>query len=328
MVRASTSITKSVATVGLSLMAACMPSADDNCVRPIVGTEQLAVEKFCITVSPDERWLTFVEWRLSDKERAKNGTMSGYATRVTSLELRTGALTRHSIDGLSAEVLGFPPERKDWRLSAGHRIIKERFRSPGWIRGLFYFQRYGRNTYLALDPTQPDIRIVDTPDTAGTCSDCPPGIAADFRGRTWDLLSNDVSAVLRDGVVRAVYYWEGGANGVNAIVRIGENGGEELVVDRRQKQFALVTITALRVSPDERYLAYVVRSKPRELLSGPREELAIRDLQSKEEKQIASHGSVGNLIWSPRGERLYFAGGSVGGDGTAYVVDVGMAFGE
>lgn len=318
----------SIALLGSSSLAACTPRAEDSSVRPIPGTEQLAVEEFCITVSPDDRWLTFVEWRRPEKERANNRTLSGYETQVTSLDLQSGVRTRHSIDGLSPEVLGFSSERKDWRLSAAYRIIEERFRPPGWIRGSFYFQRYGRGTYLALDPTQPDIRVVDAPDTMGTCSDCPPGIAVDFRGRTWDLLSNDVSAVQRDGVVRAVYYWVGGAKGVNAIMRIGENGGEELVVDRRQKQGTLVTITALRVSPDEKYLAYVVRSKPQELLSGPREELSIRDLQSKEEKRIASHGSVGNLIWSPRGERLYFAGGSVGGDGTAYVVDIGTAFGE
>lgn len=312
--------------VGLLSLAACAPRAEDNLARPIPGAGQVAVEQFCITVSPDEQWLTFVEWKLTAEERAQNQTYSGSDTRVASLNLRTGTRTRHSIAGLSRDVLGFTAKDTDWESSAGFRIITERFRPPGWIRGLYYFQRYGRGVYLALDPSQSEIKFVDAPDTTGTCSDCPPGGSVDFRGRTWDLLSNDVSAVMKEGRVRAIYYWGSGHDRVNAILRVTEISDEEKIVDRHQKQGTNIVIAAIRVSPDERNLAYVVHSKKQEFLAGPREELFIRDLQTGDEKLVATHGSMGNLIWSPRGERLYFAAGGIGSDGTVYVVDVESVF--
>lgn len=316
----------SIALVSLSLLAGCAPGTVDSLARPIPGAEQLAVEPFCITVSSDERWLTFVEWKLPSEERAKGQMSSEYDRRIVSLNLQSGLRTTHSIDSLSPRALGISTEHKDWRWSVGYQIIKERFRPPGWIRGWFYFQDYGDGTYVALDPSNPYIKIVEAPDTTGTCSDCPPGVSVGFRGRTWDLLSNDVSAVLQKGKVRAIYYWGSGADRVNAVLRVRENGDEEKIVDRHQKQGTMVAIAALRVSPDEKYLAYVVHSKKQEFLAGPREELFIRDLQTGDEKRVAAHGSMGNLIWSPRGERLYFAAGRIGSDGTVYVVDVESAF--
>lgn len=309
-----------------SLVTGCSTRADDVVTRTIPGTEQLAVDQFCITVSPDEQWLTFVEWRLPAEQRAKSQTLTEYDTRVVSIGLRTTARTAHSIDSISPEQLGLSANDRMWRFDAGFRLIREGFRPPGWVRGSFYFQRYGRGTYLALRPTERDIRIVAAPDTAGTCSDCPPLISVDFHGRTWDLLSNDVSAVVQDGKVRAIYYWGSGPNRVNAVLRVRENSDEQLVVDRHQKQGTNIVIAALRVSPDDRYLAYVVHSKKQEFLAGPREELFIRDLQTGGEKRIASHGAMGNLIWSADGKRLYFAGGLLGGDGSGYVVDINGVF--
>jgi hypothetical protein len=279
-------------------------------------------------VSPDEKWLTFVEWRLPAEARVKEQMSSEYDARIASLNLQTGMRTQHSIDSLSPSALGFSNDPTRWKFHACFRLIKEVFRPPGWIGETFYFQRYGRKTYVALDPSQPDMKIVADPDTTGTCSDCPPMTSVEFHGQSWDLLSNDVSAVVQGGRVRSIYYWGSQPNRVNAILRVREDGEEELVVDRHQLKGTMVTIAALRVSPDERYLAYVVRSKKQEFLSGPREELFIRDLQAGNEKPIASYMAIGNLIWSAAGERLYFAGGGYSSDAAVRVVDVKEAFSE
>ena len=110
------------------------------------------------------------------------------------------------------------------------------------------------------------------------------------------------------------------------ILRLGPDGDEELVVEREEKRGILLAITCVRVSPDERYLAYVVNTKKQEFLAGPREELLIRELTGGHEKRIARYGYMGNLIWSPDSQRLYFAGGEYSSDSAVRVVDVPAVF--
>lgn len=311
-----------------SLVTGCTTRAEDDATRVIPGTDEVAIEQFCITVSHGERWLTFVEWRLPAEARVNEQMSSEYDTRIVSLNLQTGLRTQHSIDSLSPSALGFPSNQTRWKFHAGFRIIKELFRPPGWIGETFYFQRYDRRTYLALDPSQSDIKIVAEPDRTGTCSDCPPMTSVEFHGRSWDLLSDDISAVVQDGRVFSIYYRESRPNRTNAILRVRDGSEGEVIVERHQQQGTRVMISGLRVSPDQRYLAYIVRSKKQEFLSGPREELFIRELRTGEEKLITSYGSIGNLIWSPAGERLYFAGGGIASDGAVRIVDVAAAFSQ
>jgi hypothetical protein len=311
-----------VAIAILVLVAACSRLETRQFEHPIAGTEQLAVERFSITVSPDEKWLTFVEWMLPSDERVKRQFVGAGRTRISSLNLVTGTKTRHSIEALSPMAFGLPPERQDWTVAASARLTKEWFRPPGWVGGAFYFQKNVRGGTLVLDPGRPEIRQAAVPDTMGTCSDCPPGTSVELRGRTWDLLAADVSAVARNGKIRAVYSSKILADRRNVIVRILEDGDETVIVERRQEIGVMVAIATLRVSPDEKYLAYIVHSKKQAFLAGPDEELFIRDLQTGREEKIASHPTMSNLIWSPDGARLYFAGSLLWGDGMAYVVDV------
>ncbi len=170
------------------------------------------------------------------------------------------------------------------------------------------------------------------PDTIGTCSDCPPVISAQFRDRSWDLLSAEVSAVFHDGAVQAVYYvsspFQHNQVHHRSIYRITEVGDEQVVVEREKKGATMVGIAGIRVSPDARYLAYVVDSKKQAFLSGPQEELFIRELETGHEKRIAKYGFMSNLIWSPDSDRLYFAGGEYSSDSAVRIVDVAATFGR
>jgi len=95
--------------------------------------------KFCISVSPDERWLTFVEWTFPPEVRQEEQLSDEYDARIASMDLRTGARTQHSIESISRGALGFSDDDKQWKYHAGFRIIKEGFRPPGWRGGEVLF---------------------------------------------------------------------------------------------------------------------------------------------------------------------------------------------
>lgn len=205
-------------------------------------------------------------------------------------------------------------------------IIEHRFRPPGWRGEEFYFQPYDYGVHLGLEARIPGVRVMARPDTLGTCSDCPPMTAAQFRGRSWDLLSNEATAVFRAGTIRSIYYRGEGPYRTRMILRLRDAGEEELIVEREKRKGTMLNIASLRVSPDERYLAYVVDSKKQAFFAGSRAELLIRDIASGRELKIATYGYLSNVIWSPDSERLYFAGGEYETDSAVRVVDVTATF--
>jgi hypothetical protein len=307
----------------------CSTRDRDVVIRSIPGTEQVAVHDFSISVSPDERCLVFTEWVLPKAIVFEQLPPDEYESRVVTLNLDSGDTTRHTIDSLPADALGFSPYHagwKRWKRLAGLEIIEKRFRPPGWTGAKFYFQPYNHGIHLALDPRKPGVKIVPKPDVPGACCDCPHVTTTSFHGRSWDLLSNDVSAITRDGAMRAVYYRGEGPGRTHMILRLRENGEEEVVVERELKKDTFLTIARARVSPDERCLAYAVYSSGLGFFSGGYEELFIMDLNNGDQKRVARHQFIGNLIWSANGDRLYFAGGEYDSNSAVFIVNVAATF--
>ncbi len=112
------------------------------------------------------------------------------------------------------------------------------------------------------------------------------------------------------------------------ILRLRAEGEEEVVVEREEKKGTMMIIAGLRVSPNERYLAYTVNSKKQAFLAGPRDEIFVMDLQTGKEIRVARYSYSGNLIWSPDSDRLYFASGEYSSDSAVRIVDVAATFGR
>lgn len=304
-------------------------SAGGVVVRAIPGTEEVSIGEFSISVSPDEGWLAFTEWVLPKSRLVKEHPRPRYYFRVTTLNLKTAQAAHHGIESIPPPALGFAPEDSGWQGEAGLEIIEQRFRPPGWSGNLFYFQPYFRGIQVALDPQAPGMQIVSKPDPPGACSDCPPVNSTDFMGKSWDLLSGDVTAVFHEGEVRAVYYvnspFQLEQKHHRAIYRAtGE--GEQVMIEVPDLPLGIVAIASVRVSPDGRYLAYVVYALREGFLAAPRNALFIRELGSRRERKIATYMDISNTTWSPDGERLYFAGGSNAGEAAVRIVDVAATF--
>jgi hypothetical protein len=323
-------------------LAGCSSRDPDVVIRPIAGTAQVAPYDFCITVSPNERWLVFTEWKLPKSRVFDELPPDEYDLRLVSLDLETGERTEHAVESIPPKALGFAPSDVRWKHQVGLEIIENRFRPAGWRGERFYFQPYRLSdryeTNLALIPGRPGIQVAKKPEGPSTCSDCFPVGTSRFRGYSWELtprwgqVPNPVSVAVRDGAIRSVYYVRKPDHGrwdhYRSVYRLRGEGPQETLVELPAKKHVMISIVGVRVSPDERSLAYHVHSKKQAFLSGPREEIYILDLDSREEKRIGRYSSAGNLIWSRDSGRLYFAGRDFSNRAAVYVVDVAETFGH
>ena len=107
--------------------------------------------------------------------------------------------------------------------------------------------------------------------------------------------------------------------------RVGTGDAREEVL-RRSKPFRKTSITELRISTNEQYVAYVLYSKLEAPIPLPdmKDEVFVRDLKSGKERKIADCRMTGNLIWSPDSSRLYFT--VINGHTGIYRVNVRVLF--
>lgn len=288
----------------------------NTAVERIPGTERAAGEN--ISISPDEKWLVFWEWVVTPTEQYVDDR-GEFSMRLASLDLDDGTVVKHELAGLP---------KKHRSISINWAEIERWFDPPGWYSNKFYINMY---LYcLVVDPASIIIKSGRSP-TGLTCSDCPPNDIIDETIKKvyeWyggdDDIREEYSISWRNGQSGNTIYRKSGKK----ILRFRRNGSKDTLVEV-QSRFRTATVSAIRISPDETYLAYTVNSKIKSPVPLPdmREEVFVLHLESKREKKLGRFRSVGNLIWSPDGRRLYYAGHN--GDFTdmgVYRVDVGRLF--
>ena len=299
-------------------------------IEKIPGTELTALEAYSLTISPDERWLTFLEWMMPRSRFREEAPTQMVQYHLVSLNLSTRQRTQHTVESIPEGSVWTPEHRAPWSYNVWW-VVVDRFRPSGWNGGVFYLDPRARTRDLALDPRKPEIYFATRPE-ALTCSDCPPHDAwqrTKYAHHLWNLYepaSNVVSGVFRDGAIRTIYHVGMGTDQKLMVFRLREDGDEKLILEKQGKKGTLSVIARVRVSPDERYLAYDLHSKKQEFLTGPRERVFILDLDTHKEKKVATHGYVSNLMWSPDGNRLYFAAGEYEDYAGIYCVNVPATF--
>lgn len=71
-------------------VAGCSDRRTNVVVRPISGTEQVSIDLFSISVSPDERWLALTEWVLPKSRVYEALSAYEYEVRIATMDLQTG----------------------------------------------------------------------------------------------------------------------------------------------------------------------------------------------------------------------------------------------
>jgi len=267
-------------------------------MEAIPGTEWVALASggCSISVSPDERWLAFLELRgdhtVSDK------------VQLCTLDLATHEKTAHSIAHLDLSRSRYHDD--PWR-----GVIPQ-FEPNSWFGGrcYVYFRRYpGSTGFLSFSPGEPRAQWVNRPADL-VCSDCPPLHAVET-ARRWlatRFKCGQYSVEVRDGEPIALYYLGEDL----AIEKKDRTGQVTLVVSPRKRGLKVGGARSIRLSPDGKYLAYsivwqVVAPVP---LPYYKSEVWVRERESEGDRKLADgFRYVDNLVWSPDSKRLYFSAG-------------------
>lgn len=301
----------------------CGPGANDpDFVRKIPGTERMAAAAGSMYVSPDERWMTY--FTCIPEPYLIDG--------LVSIELSTGRRVEHSLGEIRNK------ERGGEERELYSEAVSNEGAEAGW---------YDRYLYISL--LKGDYLVVDNGDPLVAVGRLPDGRPASFLmlsdGPAWGTWCQELNTRRNDGrrlvdlssVEDYSAAWQAGRYGeatywldhdTNTIVA-GRAGRKDVGVAKIPSGGLLTktTLTSLRVSPNESYLAYVVWHHSRHIpLPGMRDDVHVIDLASGRDRVACSFRMVGNMQWSTEGRRLYLTGDNPDDSRGVYIVDVAKVF--
>lgn len=278
----------------------------------------------CITgrgffVSPDEQWLVLIT-------REAGGRAAG----LCSLNIATMGRTDYDPEQF--------PEKFKRYLDKGVMSFtgfNQGLDPEGWFNGRFFLGIGMDRLALSLLPSQPDVVEDHLPHESLMLSDGPDAALRTqvIRGRLNELsLTNLLNQFLdQDAIV-----WRHGEWG-NALYHYDTQEGEIRQYRPGQPARTLVRVNdgflkrsymmTMRVSPDERYLAYAVTSVHKYIVTPYyKTVLKVMELRTGKSREIAQLRHIARPYWSGDSQRLYYSGkeGDLSG---VWVVDMKEVFG-
>ncbi len=253
--------------------ASCWWSGGDSpALQRLPDTDQVHASLSTLTMSPDDRWLIFLELTGTNFDLAKDKSHHEFY-QPASIDLRTGVKSVHRL----------PPELVEERaplLLATQGALGHHGKMLWW-GSRFSLGSEGRRRHLLLDPTQ-ELLVVDrVPDEASGCSDCGPRERRIDRTEDLVLIGPDGQ---RETIARRPRY---------------------------QLPLSNTSFWLARLSPDERFLVFVIsRNRGIPILPAPSTNYTayVQDLQSGGQKRLAQFRGISNPVFSSDSGRLYFAG--------------------
>lgn len=275
------------------------PSLDPQDRVP--GTESVIPAADCLSLSPDGRWLVFVE----DTERVPNNGAPPESHwphyRPVSLDLTTGQRTVHHCPADLEFGLPHPPALQN-------RAVAESFKPHAWRDGRFYGLNVvdSRHRCLVLDPGRSDLAVDAQPELRHLQSSdqmSPDRLAGwlqrleeKWNRRHW--YPTDVTLPLNGDVPAEFFYF----SDKEQVLRADANGDTECASFGDDK----IGVSRLRVSPDRRLLACVTSERKTFLMFvGWTDRLVVLDLATGNRRTLLAGGGIDALVWAPDGETLY-----------------------
>ncbi len=302
-----------MATLFLLVTTLCV-GCDENHVdsRRIPGTEHMESNgsKAWFSVSPDDQWLAFMEVDSIAPPREHDDVQTYH---FVTMNLRSGAKTHHRLDQVPDSLFRHygPPWQE----------LKNCFEVDQWAGSDFYFMLYwhhrANDVWLRVSPGEPSVTVA-SPRGDLRCSDCPPTELLTLRlDEQKGKRSNRAYAHDADGDRLNIPYREGqaspfiykvGSTRRDTIVRI-DSTGSEVVVLKLRRGWWKKHFVRIRVSPDERYIAYVIEETSRiPFPFSGRCEVYLKDRMTGRTAQVRDdYNYVSAILWSSDSQRFYYA---------------------
>ena len=254
------------------------------------------------TISPDEKWIAFMEvdsteWRTPESERPPGS----FHLVTTSLE--THRKTHHSLSSLPGET--FTADYSAWQ------EVQQCFVTRGWLDDRLYVQlgsTPAMRPWICFTPGEVMAERV-APPSEMTCCACPPPRAYEGVLKNRGLKYYFGTAAYRNGVFDNIIYASPKESGGATVDRVRQDNSREQIFDGRRR-FKDVVVSDMVVSPDGSYLAVALTTTVHSPIPLPtmRYELHVLDLHSGKHLRVdGSYRLIRGLMWSEDSQRLYYA---------------------
>ncbi len=266
------------------------------------------------TISPDDRWMAFME---IDSMYPTAPVREGITTtHLVTMDLESLRKTHHTLDGFPRTY--FNPSGRTW-----HEVLAL-FDVASWKDGRLILECcWGSDApWMSITPGVVPV-AVSKPEAGRSCSDCASsGLyeRAARRFRWVSAINGEVSIPSRHASRSSNVYTIAFGHS-NTIVRVDSSRRHEELVRMRHPRWKY-HVSRIRVSPDERYLAFAVERVP--LVSIPfagRYEVYVMDTRSRRRARVVDdYDYVSRILWTSDSQRFYF--GAIDQEHGIYVVDV------
>lgn len=293
--------------------------APRHTVTAVPGTERAYPTGEALMVSPGERWIAFFEGTISERKRD---------VTFASVDRKSGQYMRHDLDGLPTDFVprGLQPNPFE--------LFPLRPRLFGWHEGSLDLG-FGEGTgALLFDIGQASAQPAVLPREPLRTSDGVAGrdvvdeIRKLARRRRVMLFQDEwYSLAWRDGRFDDTLYW---FDRLSRRIYFSEwDAKSRLVMKIRDTLFKEVHVGAIRVSPDERFLAVKTALNLKSAIPTPysRTALTVVELDGGKKVEIARYRYIANPVWSADSRRLYFVGGGDLDTVAVRIADGARAFG-
>lgn len=308
------------------VMAAAGCSSSGPVPQAIPGTEDLmpGPGKAWFSISPEEHFLAYL---------AAYGTPdTATEDHLVTIELPTGRKTHHDLSQL-VPVVHFEYNNTHPWLSADGWVAPS-----GWIGNTYYLDcsscidAHGSTVWLAFTAGIAEGVVSYQPMGAVRGSDCVGTYHTiekklNQHGLQAAGVYNQFSVPCRDTtMLDIVYSGENVGGDTIRLIRRDERNIKTLVFEH-QHRYHSVYLDALRVSPDQRYLAYAIGEKPALPIPWPATTTVyVFDMLRKQRLRVEGGWMYfGNMMWSGDSKDLFFAGISRLRERGAFRIDVAGA---
>lgn len=296
--------------------------APPGAVVAVAHTGKAYAQGRSLLVSPDERWISLFE-----RESRTDVTIG-----LSSVELATGRYVRHELG--SMDVQFYIPGRAP---SMGIFAIFQRDSEyVGWWSGRLYLSGGEGKEAFVVDNASSAVERGRAPNEPLQISD---GFVHQYLARAISTiaLSRDAwssgneaeySLAWRNGRYGATLFWYD--NKKRNICSLGSDGRVREIRRLRETLLKSVTVKEIRISPDERFLAYTTVAQLKAVVPTPymRAVVTVRELESRREVEVGRYRYVANLIWGRDSRHLYFIGGGDTDTVAVRIADVAGIFGR